>query len=611
MPLKVAQGSLVDVLKGFSWSDAFLKEASYEEAILIILKDLPRNGFVQSNDRTFEDLIKTWTSVSISKFYSQGYIDGSFFALVLSMYWTRLMTSDSASAEVLEKAQQAMASDRRLDLSFAYYDDGGIPCAVSISYSLTEPPLWTTSVIRNTTGTPEKRQVLLIGSSSVLNPDSPDITPEAAMDEFFRMLNSVEISSKLKPVFKDGEIIVGELKKRSLGGEMQLAHKKTPEQIAMIDGKKESYHATKFKFDKKTQLSVNSGDYNKALSKIKVDNPALENATTQSFFRRNRASLALAIGGALFALAGLVGIALILTGVLAPVGIALALSLAAVATSEVVGLSVFLSANSNINQNENVLGRYVQEKKQLQIQRDVKEREIDAHFAAHPEWDEQFLEAECRKAVAEGNDELANSSGFTNVSLPKSPRLTPSSADEAYVDKAQSPSSASGSPHFFTPSPEGTPTRTPATPSLPTLEYVKLFPQMYGGPAVELACRVDNPSKIFLLNDVVLKDYVGGSLANLPDGFYVRIVTKPNVPAVVHVYAIQVQDGCPKVWDNNPNKSFTDKFWDTPEMISQLQKLQDKGQATFTHDPSKDGFTLVAEECNRYTASSPSSSPSV
>ncbi|KTD22792.1 Uncharacterised protein [Legionella lansingensis] len=191
-----------------------------------ILKDLSRNTFVPSNGRTYDDYLATWLSPSASRSFSQGNMTGSFYLTILQTF---IMISDKFPKEevkegVVPRTEETRVStneksyyhgDNRDNLSFSFYDDDGVLCGVSIHYSKLDPELWTAAVIRNPTGEPKDREVLILSPEDIIKSKQGDQldSSQTAVALFYDFLNSKQIQRELDGIFiRDGLVDIEKLK---------------------------------------------------------------------------------------------------------------------------------------------------------------------------------------------------------------------------------------------------------------------------------------------------------------------------------------------------------------------------------------------------------------
>lgn len=138
-----------------------------------VLKDLNRDQFCPTNDRTFEEYVSQWMDPSTSLAYNQGNATGAFFSLALQMYILQdPRFEQNQAAGLLDRKENRLAyfhKDNKQNISLAYYDDDGITCGISLDYSTIDPNLWSIALIRNTSAAPEDREMLLISSEELLD----------------------------------------------------------------------------------------------------------------------------------------------------------------------------------------------------------------------------------------------------------------------------------------------------------------------------------------------------------------------------------------------------------------------------------------------------------
>lgn len=121
----------------------------------LIDKDLPRSSYIDFDDRSFEHCRETWNAETISPAYNQGHITGSFFECFLQV-----------RADILED-HSFFERNNQIRLNFAYFDDEGLPCGLSICASVQNPALWCVAIIRNTIVEPEDREVTVFCDEAI------------------------------------------------------------------------------------------------------------------------------------------------------------------------------------------------------------------------------------------------------------------------------------------------------------------------------------------------------------------------------------------------------------------------------------------------------------
>jgi hypothetical protein len=192
----VISGSFVEVNRQLDLAEAATIPA--EERAQAIADDLYRSAFIDSDNKTVTDYKKNLEATRNSTPFSQGLIDGSFYQPILDNYlFSRITTYPTDYIR-----------ENHPTLGFAYFDDAGIPCAVSIHYLATNPEYWTVSIIRNTTAEPQDREVFVMCTPDLIsgNDNSAQKTPKQAQKAFSTFLNSKKINTLLKNVIQaDGE----------------------------------------------------------------------------------------------------------------------------------------------------------------------------------------------------------------------------------------------------------------------------------------------------------------------------------------------------------------------------------------------------------------------
>lgn len=308
----------------------FLADSS--DITLELIKDLDRQAFFPSNGRTYEDHVAAWMAPSTSKSYSQGNITAAFYQLILENF---IFKSPKFVQEKTKKGIPSRKDEDRIQpylgerghLSLAYFDDQGVPCGVTITYSKLDPTLWTAAIIRNTTADPEDREVLVISPEDIMDLQQEGLTnARDAADTFEAFLRSKSLKKIMgNQVFLDnGAVNIGKL--NTLCEQHQL--KLTEESRAKIsdlrqrDMEVKKWALTPKQFDvvkvaleakQQDRLMKAEQEYQESLKHLPI--PAAE----QSFLRRNAASISIAA----LSLITLISVALIFSGVFAPLGLAL------------------------------------------------------------------------------------------------------------------------------------------------------------------------------------------------------------------------------------------------------------------------------------------------
>ncbi|WP_131796055.1 hypothetical protein [Legionella lansingensis] len=157
----------------------------------------------------------TWLAPNTSKAYTQGNITASLYSMILKGFILFNPKFVKVGSKRKDNNREEYHDDKvRFNLSFAFYDDNGIPCGVNISYSTLDPELWTAAIIRNTTTEPELRKVLIISPEDIIDAPEDKLTaPAKAADFFLNFLQSKQIKKLLTDVFlADGTVNLQSLK---------------------------------------------------------------------------------------------------------------------------------------------------------------------------------------------------------------------------------------------------------------------------------------------------------------------------------------------------------------------------------------------------------------
>ncbi|MFJ1268444.1 hypothetical protein ACD661_07760 [Legionella lytica] len=373
-------GNFIDMLKAiyplsntmYPSEEALVKEYTTlsSELSTQLLKDLNRDQFFPTNGRTIEEYVAHWMSPSTSAAYNQGNGTGAIFMLMLQLYILKSprFTERKAAEGLPERTEILAYFASRKNISLCYFDDEGISCGISIDYSTLDPNLWSVSIIRNTTAEPKDRDVLLLSSEELLDQKENGLTDtNNAQKATIDFMNSKALSQQLmsSALFTQN-------------GALNLAH---------VQKLYDQFHTGSYPYStaivtrlmaqeqkiKKWQLSEPDLKIVKtALNEKRKENidqldkwystwfhkPSLDTAGKQPFLRRNSGS----IFGAIAALATLVGFALVLSGVLAPLGVALVGSeLIFGAVGAGLAFATLLATTLNVGRNERNLASYQSE----------------------------------------------------------------------------------------------------------------------------------------------------------------------------------------------------------------------------------------------------------
>ena len=348
-----------------------------------LLKDLGRDKFLSTNDRTYEEFVAAWMTPSTSAAYNQGNLTSSFFSLMLSLYvevdprFETQPTAKGAPNRIEERIEYSHKNNKR-DISLGYFDDEGIPCGICINYSTRDPNLWTISLIRNTNAEPKDREVLLISSAEILalNEDSL-VNANNAEKAILDFLKSKMLSQQIKDCglfTKNGTLNIAHANKlhaqHHTGSYLYSRHMVHKLEKQVVRMKQWQLTAQKFSLIK-TALVEKREKNIQQLNSWKASwlyRPELETAGKQSFLRRNSGNVFATVA----ALVLLVGFALVLSGILAPLGIAL------IGTDFIVGavsagfaFTAALGSIVKIRANEQHLAEYQSELIRLEPTREI------------------------------------------------------------------------------------------------------------------------------------------------------------------------------------------------------------------------------------------------
>ncbi|ASQ45790.1 hypothetical protein [Legionella clemsonensis] len=313
-------------------ADGFCAGSSFQEAGDEILKDIPRGYFVSSNGRTHKDLMSTWINPKVSKAYSQGNINASFFLLPFQNFLTSV-ENEPYLEEIKKSKQLNMESyffmDRKnlKEINFAFYDDEGIPCGVFFIYSTLAPQLWSAAIIRNTPAAPEEREVLFMSAEKIIkHPGDKVVNGGEANKLFLSFLRSKKIKNIFAGIINNNGAVNNanpELLKDITHLHLcQADIDEKTRQLRILKDKKLSakqFKVCRLLLQEKQKKNIEITNNWVHSWKEEHSYPELDQAASQSFWQRNIGKITV---GAVAVLAT-IGLILTLTGVLAPLGIAL------------------------------------------------------------------------------------------------------------------------------------------------------------------------------------------------------------------------------------------------------------------------------------------------
>lgn len=386
-------GNYIDMLKVlypvmsafYTSEEAFVTNYITESSAIseTLLKDLGRDKFLSTNDRTYEEFVAAWMTPSTSAAFNQGNLTSSFFSLMLSLYvhvdprFETQPTAKGAPNRIEERIEYSYENNKR-DISLGYFDDEGIPCGICINYSTRDPNLWTISLIRNTNAEPKDREVLLISSAEILalNEDSL-VNANNAEKAILDFLKSKMLSQQIKDCglfTKNGTLNIAHANKlhaqHYTGSHLYSRHMVHKLEKQVVRMKQWQLTAQKFSLIK-TALAEKREKNIQQLNSWKASwlyRPELETAGKQSFLRRNSGNVFATVA----ALVLLVGFALVLSGILAPLGITL------IGTDFIVGavsagfaFTAALGSIVKIGANEQRLAEYQSELMRLEPTREI------------------------------------------------------------------------------------------------------------------------------------------------------------------------------------------------------------------------------------------------
>ncbi|HHF7347897.1 TPA: hypothetical protein ACPSKE_001065 [Legionella feeleii] len=294
-PSRRVDGTVRDPIKEMT------KTTPYRITLSQIIKDLNRTHFLPTHGKTVDDFIRDWVNAPCTD-YNQGNLSAACCQLLLSVLMANeeIFCKDGPESDRAQRYGAYLQSMRRVD--FAYYNDEGILCGVSITYSTLDPSLWIASSTHNTPGKDKDRPTFFLSSEEIVDDDKGEsVESSAAAPEFLAFLKSATVKNMFEGVFlADGLVSVEKLEELR-----ELANKVAP----INAGKPKTFQTRKALLDK----------LEKEREDVIALNPALEQASQQSFVRRNAGSLFLGF----FAFMTIVSLMLVATGVFAPLGLIL------------------------------------------------------------------------------------------------------------------------------------------------------------------------------------------------------------------------------------------------------------------------------------------------
>jgi len=167
----------------------------------IIEKDLPRQ-YVVDFAKTEESFREKWRSPDVALHYAQGNMSGS--AVSKTILDTYIIPQTYAKKPRLLKSST---------LCFGYYEKDDV-CGFSISYVDEDPSIWSASLMKKSTMSPDDIDVISISSAVIFTPeeemDNPDYFDESFIktgnvkkyvsDNLFKKINNDDIRKLLKNI---------------------------------------------------------------------------------------------------------------------------------------------------------------------------------------------------------------------------------------------------------------------------------------------------------------------------------------------------------------------------------------------------------------------------
>lgn len=192
--------------------DDVLQQLTYVNDSHQILIDLNRNRFLPTNNKTVDDFITTWANPADHSYFQGNMSGANFTTLIMNAF---IQQSPKFLNEKRGRTEENRLEEyflKRGHVFFGYYDDQGVPCGVSINYSQLDPSLWTASIIRNTTGKAEDREVLILTPDELHEIADGFTTGAATSATFFSFLRSAEAQEFLQgTLLNNGEVNIERL----------------------------------------------------------------------------------------------------------------------------------------------------------------------------------------------------------------------------------------------------------------------------------------------------------------------------------------------------------------------------------------------------------------
>ena len=421
--LKKFSGNYIEVIDQLGLPPGFYDSQTPKKYLAQINNDLDRTTYLSlsNSGKEMQQLISNDAQSLVGEgggptlSYTQGDWDGrvTFFSVL------------QKSVEAQQRGEELKDNPNFFtdNLAFAYRDDKGKPCGLALCYFREDAddniPLeeqkysFFLSFIRNTTSAPENREVVIITHPSLMSKDEKsegeDIADKDIPAELTRLINSKNVTAILEGLFNGDSLSIKhfmELQNRIGAHNIDNRDYKKPlleEAIKIVREKHannaaqqqyldtvEQHALTDINFFRENtsgeirrpfQASRSSSELSQALQEVKNNKlhelhnryeldkagyakpvPPLKEG--QNFFQRNRTPIIIGVVSLLAALS----LVLMLTGILAPVGVALA----ATTILGAAGAVGVILAGSTIARNERLFSKqsndYANDNKQYQLE---------------------------------------------------------------------------------------------------------------------------------------------------------------------------------------------------------------------------------------------------
>lgn len=181
----------------------FLQSAPYRVNTQQLLKDIERARFVPTNGKTVGDFIAD-TSHPAELNYTQGSLTGALFSTTLLQFFIlanpKFVNEEKGRTE--ENRLQPHYENRET-CQFTYYDDEGVLCGLCIEYSKVDPSLWAATIIRNTNGVSEDKEVVILTPEDMTDKEGEILEASETAATFLDSIGSEHAKGLLAGIFRD------------------------------------------------------------------------------------------------------------------------------------------------------------------------------------------------------------------------------------------------------------------------------------------------------------------------------------------------------------------------------------------------------------------------